>query len=159
MAPMRIVVGAGLAVVALLALPAVVAAHGTAAPPPSDPLSLLGMWSFDPTVQVPLIAAGVAWVSAVRAVNRAHPAHPVPVRRSVAFLGGLLMLELALQSPIERYDTTLFSVHMVQHILLTLIAAPLLVARRPDHAPPALRPARCRGGAGSCRCSTAACCG
>ena len=67
MRPMRIVVGAGLAVVGLLALPAVVAAHGVAPPPPSDPLDLLGRWSFDPTVQVPLVATAVAWVSAVRA--------------------------------------------------------------------------------------------
>jgi putative copper resistance protein D len=41
------------------------------------------------------------------------------------------VLILALQSPIERYDTTLFSVHMVQHLLLTMVAAPLLVLSAP----------------------------
>ena len=128
---MRALAGFGLAVLALLLVPAVAAAHGVAAGPPSDLLSLLGMWSFDPTIQVPVIAAAVGYVSAVRTVNRAHPANPVPASRPVAFLLGLLAIELALQSPIERYDTTLFSDHMVQHILLTLVAAPLLAAGAP----------------------------
>jgi putative copper resistance protein D len=128
---MRVFLWVCLAVLAALALPGIVLAHGVAAEPPSDPLALLGMWSFDPTVQVPLLAAAVGYLSAVRAVNRAHPANPVPVRRTVAFLAGLIAIELALQSPIEHYDTTLFSVHMLQHILLTLIAAPLLAAGAP----------------------------
>jgi putative copper resistance protein D len=34
-------------------------------------------------------------------------------------------------SGIERYDTTLFSLHMVQHLLLMLVAAPLLVLAAP----------------------------
>jgi putative copper resistance protein D len=46
-------------------------------------------------------------------------------------MAGLGVLILALASPIERYDTTLFSVHMVQHLLLTLVAAPLLVLAAP----------------------------
>jgi hypothetical protein len=49
----------------------------------------------------------------------------------VAFLGGLAAISFALLSGIDRYDTTLFSVHMAQHILLTLVAAPLLVLSAP----------------------------
>jgi cytochrome c oxidase assembly factor CtaG len=121
----------GIAVVALLLAPVAAAAHGIAPPPPSDPLQLLGMWSFEPLVQVPLLAGAVAYGWTVRAVNRAHPRNLVPVRRTVAFLAGLAAIELALQSPIEHYDTTLFSVHMVQHILLTMIAAPMIAAAAP----------------------------
>jgi putative membrane protein len=40
-------------------------------------------------------------------------------------------MAIALQSGIERYDTSLFSVHMVQHLLLTLVAAPLIVLGAP----------------------------
>ena len=52
----------------------------------------------------------------------------------------MLALGFALTSGIERYDTTLFSVHMVQHVLLVLVAAPLLALAAPDHAdaPPEL---------------------
>ena len=125
--------GVGLLAGALawLLAPAEAAAHGIAAGPPSSLLDLLLMWSFDPLVQVPLIATAVAYISAVRKVDREHPANPVPRMRTVAFLAGIVAIELALQSPIERYDTTLFSIHMIQHILLTLVAAPLLVAGAP----------------------------
>ena len=43
----------------------------------------------------------------------------------------MLALAFALISGIERYDTTLFSVHMVQHILLMLVAAPLIALAAP----------------------------
>jgi putative copper resistance protein D len=51
--------------------------------------------------------------------------------RSWSWNGGLLVLFIALASPIATYDTTLFSVHMVQHVLLTLVAAPLLALGAP----------------------------
>ena len=121
----------GLATAGLLLVPRIAAAHGVAPPPPSDALALATMWSFDPLVQAPLIASAAGYLAAVRTVNRAHRSNPVPIRRSVAFLAGLAAIELALQSPIEHYDTTLFSIHMVQHILLTMIAAPLIAAGAP----------------------------
>ena len=40
-------------------------------------------------------------------------------------------IAFALMSGIDRYDTTLFSVHMVQHILLMLVAAPLIALSAP----------------------------
>ena len=46
-------------------------------------------------------------------------------------MAGMLALAFALISGIERYDTALFSVHMVQHVLLTLVAAPLLALAAP----------------------------
>jgi cytochrome c oxidase assembly factor CtaG len=67
----------------------------------------------------------------LRRVDAAHPSNPVPRLRSVAFLGGLAAIAIALQSGIERYDTSLFSIHMVQHILLTLVAAPLIALGAP----------------------------
>jgi len=67
----------------------------------------------------------------VAKVNRAHPANRVPRRRSVAFLGGLVAIALALQSGIERYDTSLFSIHMIQHLLLVMVASPLIALGAP----------------------------
>ena len=64
-------------------------------------------------------------------IDRAHPANPVPRRRTVAFLAGLGVIAIALMSGIDSYDTTLFSVHMVQHLLLTLVAAPLIALGAP----------------------------
>lgn len=133
--PSRRPVPAALAFVAVagvsLAAPAAVRAHGGALPPePSIGAFLLG-WSFDPLVWLPALAAALAWRIAVGRVNAAHPTNPVPRRRSLAWGLGLLAILVALDSGVERYDTTLFSVHMVQHLLLTLVAPPLLLFAGP----------------------------
>ena len=114
----------------LLTVPSVALAHGLAPPEPDASILLTG-WSFDPTIWLPVLLAGAVYLLAVRHVDQAHPDNPVPRRRIAYWLAGQGVLILALQSPIERYDTTLFSVHMVQHLLLTMVAAPLLVLSAP----------------------------
>ena len=107
-------------------------AHGGVVP--TDPPTIANLaldWTFEPAVVLPLLAAAIGWLLIVRRIDRAHPAHPVPRRRTVAFLAGLSAIALALLSGIDRYDTTLFSIHMVQHVLLTLVAAPLIVLGAP----------------------------
>ena len=116
---------------AWLAFAGVVTAHGGPPPPPPVFPSVLLLWSFDPTVVLPLVLAATGYLWAVRSVDAAHPHTRVPLRRIVAWLAGLAVIELALQSPIEAYDTTLFSDHMVQHLLLTLVAPPLLALGAP----------------------------
>jgi putative copper resistance protein D len=91
---------------------------------------LLG-WTFSPLPTLALGAAAGWWLWAVARVNGRHPTNPVPGRRTGAFLLGLLGLAFALVSGIERYDTTLFSVHMVQHVLIVLVAAPLIALAAP----------------------------
>jgi putative copper resistance protein D len=117
----------------LLGLPVVPAAlaHGEVPAEPPSVAGLLLNWSFEPAVLLPLLVTAMAWLWAVRKVNRAHPAAPVPRRRSAAFLGGLAAIAVALLSGFEQYDTTLFAIHMVQHLLLTLVAAPLLALGAP----------------------------
>jgi putative membrane protein len=110
--------------------PAMVLAHGAEAPPPSFPAVLL-LWRLDPLVVVPLVATGAAYLWAVRMVNRAHPRNPHPRIRTWCFIGGLAAIGLALASPIEVLEGVLFSVHMVQHLLLMLVAAPLLLGGGP----------------------------
>jgi cytochrome c oxidase assembly factor CtaG len=46
--------------------------------------------------------------------------------RLAAFLGGLAAVYLALASPVELFADLLLSVHMVQHLLLMMVAPPLL---------------------------------
>jgi cytochrome c oxidase assembly factor CtaG len=105
-------------------------AHGPA-PARLDPVSALTAWSFDPLASAGLLLALVAYAAAVLRVNRAHPGSPVPRRRVAAWLAGLAVIAVALQSSIEVYATTLFTVHMVQHLLLTMVAAPLLALGAP----------------------------
>jgi putative copper resistance protein D len=54
-----------------------------------------------------------------------------PVGRSVAFCGGLLSVLVATMSGLGAYDTVQFSAHVVQHVLLGLVAPVLLVIGRP----------------------------
>lgn len=51
--------------------------------------------------------------------------------RSAAFYGGLVTLALAVASPIDAYSDRLFWAHMTQHVLLTMVAPPLLLLGRP----------------------------
>lgn len=111
------------------ALPA--AAHGPAPAGPPDAASLLLGWTFEPLPTLGITAALAWWAWAVRRVNETHPANPVSPRRTAAFAAGMAALAFALLSGIDRYDTTLFSVHMVQHVLLTLVAAPLIALAGP----------------------------
>ena len=54
-----------------------------------------------------------------------------PVWRTALFLLGLAALLVALASPIDSYASVSFAVHMVQHMLLTVVAAPLLMLGAP----------------------------
>jgi putative membrane protein len=106
-------------------------AHGDVPVEPPTAANLLLGWVFEPLPTIAILVACLAWIWAVRRVAAAHPENPVPRRRSVAFAGGMAAIAVALLSGIDRYDTTLFSVHMVQHILLSMVAAPLIALSAP----------------------------
>src|SRR6266542_1047528 len=90
--------------------------------------SVLTAWTFDPMVVAGLGAAGVLYLRGVRRVR--HPDRKL-ANRAACFIGGLVVIWIALQSPIDSYADTRLSVHMGQHLLLTMIAAPLLVLGAP----------------------------
>ena len=64
-------------------------------------------------------------------VRRRHPRRPWPLRRTIPFLLGLLVINLATQSGVGTYDDTLFWDHMIQHLMLIMVAPPLLVVGQP----------------------------
>lgn len=82
-------------------------------------------WSADPAL---LWIAGVAvlyWVGG------REPSQPSDGWRSVSFAVGLAVLVVALASPIHGLAGELLWVHMAQHVLLLLVAPPLLALARP----------------------------
>jgi putative copper resistance protein D len=120
------------AVAAAVVLTGPALAHGGPVPEAApDGASLLLDWSGDPLVWLPAITALVLWWMGIRRVNAAHPANPVPRSRTVSWTLGVVAILFALDSGIERYDTTLFWVHMIQHLLLTMVAPPLLLHAGP----------------------------
>ncbi len=85
-------------------------------------------WSFEPGVLIPLILTAALFI--VGAVHRwSKPGWSVA--HFACFVAGWLMLAVALVSPVHRLGALLFSVHMGQHEVLMIIAAPLLVLSRP----------------------------
>ena len=127
--PFGLALGAVLGVA--LARPIPVVAHGLV---PDDPPTLATLalgWHLDPLVVGVLLASAAGWLLLVRRIGRLHPDRPVSGWRTAAFMAGLATIAVALLSGVERYDTTLFSVHMVQHLLLMLLAAPLLALAAP----------------------------
>ena len=105
-------------------------AHGTDAPKPGA-WELLTRWEFDPIFII--VAGGASWwyAATARAVSRAHPASPWPKKRTAFFFSGIGVMAFAVMSPPFSYDGVLFSVHMWQHILLMMVAAPLLLLGTP----------------------------
>lgn len=97
---------------------------------PSVP-HLLSAWSFDPAVVLAVVAAGALYALGVVRVGNRYPGAPWPVARTISFLGGLGAIVLALQSPIDTYAEVFLWIHMIQHILLTFLAAPLLLMGAP----------------------------
>src|ERR1700726_1446692 len=88
-------------------------------------------WQFAPIVTAFTALLAVAYLWGVIRVRRRHPRRPWPLRRTIPFLLGLLVINLATQSGIGTYDDTLFWDHMIQHLLLLMVAPPLLVVGQP----------------------------
>jgi cytochrome c oxidase assembly factor CtaG len=99
--------------------------------PPLTAGNALAVWQFAPLVSTLLTLLAAAYLGCVRIVGRRHPARPWPAARTATFMLGLVAIAVATQSSIGAYDDVLFSVHMIQHLLLIMVAPPLLIFGRP----------------------------
>jgi len=88
------------------------------------------VWRFEPWLLAGIGIAIWTYVRGVRALDRRRPGI-VPRWRRALFGGAIATLVIALVSPLDGVADALFSVHMVQHLLLILVAAPLFVAGAP----------------------------
>jgi cytochrome c oxidase assembly factor CtaG len=104
---------------------------GSQALPPVSVAELVGRWQFAPVVTGLVVVAGGLYLWGALRVRREHPARPWPLSRTALFLGGLAVVVIATQSGVGSYDDVLFWDHMVQHLLLLMVAPPLLVVGQP----------------------------
>jgi putative membrane protein len=83
-------------------------------------------WTFEPAQLVPVALAGALYARRARTLRRRG--RPVWRAKEASFGGGLLVLVLALVSPLDSIgEERLFSIHMVQHLLIGDLAPLLLV--------------------------------
>jgi cytochrome c oxidase assembly factor CtaG len=87
-------------------------------------------WSFDPPLVLVIDLAILYWLGDRRTVTPRRN-RTAQRWRSTCFHAALVVLAIALASPIEAYSAQLFWVHMIQHVLLLVVAAPLFVLARP----------------------------
>ena len=136
-----------LGLVLLAPTPTALAHPGT----PATPSPAWTTWSWNPWVIAGLVLAAclyrrggrALWRTAARgrAIRRREgrplsyslrsPSAHAVAGKGVAFWGGWCALGVALVSPVHALGGVLFSAHMVQHEVLMLVAAPLLVLGRP----------------------------
>ncbi|GAC1570226.1 MAG: cytochrome c oxidase assembly protein [Candidatus Dormibacteria bacterium] len=96
-------------------------------------MDVLGHWQVNPGVVLALTLSAAVYLWGARRSGRsgARSAGGWPVLRTLAFLTGLAAVAVALESGLDGYGTQLLSIHMVGHLMLMLVAAPLLLAGAP----------------------------
>jgi putative membrane protein len=88
-------------------------------------------WSFDLPVLLGLGLAAFLYALGTRYSLAAGMASHLAPWRWLCFAAGLLAIFLALQSPLDAWVGTYLWAHMVQHIILLYVAAPLLLFGAP----------------------------
>ena len=96
-----------------------------------------GLWevlsnsSFDFVWAIALGLGGTWYLRAARAVAAGHPRVPHPRRRTASFIAGLVLVALAVMSPLHEYGDQLLWVNFAGFLVLTMLAPPLFVIGRP----------------------------
>ena len=82
-------------------------------------------WPYDPWLWIALVLSAAIYARGWRALHRHDPKRWDGLRLA-AFLLALATVFLALASPIEAFASLLLAMHMLQHLLLLMVAPPLV---------------------------------
>lgn len=87
--------------------------------------AVLGSWSFDPCIVLALGVSAMLYLRGFRDLHRRHPER-FPAWRRASFLSGQAAFLVAVASPIDQLADLLLQIHMAQHLLLMMVAPPLI---------------------------------
>jgi putative copper resistance protein D len=93
---------------------------------------VFGDWQTDTIAWVGIgleVLSALLYMSGVRRVARTGRSWPIS--RTLSFFGGLVALAFVLQTGFASYDDDLLWVHMTQHLVIMMLAAPLLALGAP----------------------------
>jgi putative membrane protein len=100
--------------------------------PVLEPHDLWRAWTLAPVVMAGLLLAAWPYARGLRVLwSRGGRGRVVTRWRAYCFAGSLLALFVALVSPADAAGEALFSAHMIQHLLLMMVAAPLMSLGEP----------------------------
>lgn len=95
-------------------------------------LTFLSAWTLEPSLLLGLVLTGAIYLAGLRNLARRGRLWRTVTRRQAAFFAlGLLTVLVALESPLDTFDSRLFAIHMAQHMLLLMVAPPLLLLGKP----------------------------
>ncbi|MEW2352932.1 bifunctional copper resistance protein CopD/cytochrome c oxidase assembly protein [Spirillospora sp. NPDC029432] len=124
-------------------------------PPALTPGRLATLWQFDFFFAALVLVLGGLYLAGVLRLRKRGDGWPV--LRTVSWFAGLLTIWAATQTGLATYSPILFSVHMVQHMVLNMLTPIFLVMGAPvTLALRALKPAAIRGDRGPREWLTAA---
>jgi len=86
--------------------------------------------AFPIPVALALVVAACVYIRGWRRLRNTFPG-AMPVWRAAAFIGGLLSIWIATGSPLARLDHELLIMHMVKHLLIMVVGAPLVLLGAP----------------------------
>jgi cytochrome c oxidase assembly factor CtaG len=93
----------------------------------------LTQWNWEPSILIGTVLVTGLYLYAIGPLRKRYfPEEPVKTGQTVSFLLGIFFMFLSLVSPLDELgDSYLFSAHMVQHLVLTMIGPPLFVIGTP----------------------------
>ena len=96
------------------------------------PDDIWSSWGSDPFVYAGIVGSAALYAVGLRDIwARAGWGRGIALWRAGCFFAGLFVCWAALESPIDGLGTALFSGHMIQHELLAVVAAPLIILGTP----------------------------
>lgn len=93
-------------------------------------IAFLTSWHWRPDVGLVVASLGAIYVTGWRRLRRRNP-RTARSWRLLLYLTGLAVIVLAFFSPVDNLAARLFTMHMLQHELLTMVAPPLLLLANP----------------------------
>src|SRR5215510_48291 len=92
--------------------------------------AVFSSWDFNPWLLIPALVIGLLYARGWRRQYKRAP-HRFGLPQLLSFYAGLITVLFALISPLDTFAGWLLTVHMIQHLLLMMVAPPLILYGNP----------------------------